>query len=100
MVTTSSVKLPGSLALVTGAGSGIGRATALALAGAGARVLAVDIDEASAKSTAESCTSRGPYADAVRLRRGRGRCALRTRRHASSPSTGHPMSWSTTPAWA
>lgn len=52
---TKKVEIAGATALVTGAGSGIGRATALALARKGATVLAVDLDETSAKTTADSC---------------------------------------------
>jgi len=55
----STIELRGATALVTGAGSGIGRATAIALAGRGADVLCVDLDEATAKTTAESCRDRG-----------------------------------------
>lgn len=46
---------PGMTALITGAGRGIGQATALALARRGAVVLAIDLDEASAKATADHC---------------------------------------------
>ena len=45
--------LDGKSILITGAGSGIGRATALAAAEAGAAVVATDLDEASARETAE-----------------------------------------------
>ena len=45
--------------VVTGAGSGIGRATAIRFARRGANVVAVDIDEASAQSTAEECVAEG-----------------------------------------
>lgn len=55
----AKVRIPGSTALITGAGSGIGRATALAMAQRGAKVLAVDLNEASAKATAESCQEIG-----------------------------------------
>lgn len=62
----SRIELRGATALVTGAGSGIGRATALALARRGAQVLCVDLDEATAKTTAESCRDRGVEAVAYR----------------------------------
>ncbi len=51
----SKIKLRGGTALVTGAGSGIGRATAIALAREGANVLCVDLDERTAKTTADTC---------------------------------------------
>jgi len=60
------VKLKGAVALVTGAGSGIGRAASLALADAGASILAVDLDEGTAKATAELCADRGATAAAYR----------------------------------
>jgi 2-hydroxycyclohexanecarboxyl-CoA dehydrogenase len=53
------IRLPGSLALVTGAGSGIGRATSVELASRGARVLCVDVDGAAAERTAEVCRGAG-----------------------------------------
>jgi 2-hydroxycyclohexanecarboxyl-CoA dehydrogenase len=55
----SKIKLRGSTALVTGAGSGIGRATAVALAREGATVLCVDLDEATAKTTVDTCRDHG-----------------------------------------
>jgi NAD(P)-dependent dehydrogenase (short-subunit alcohol dehydrogenase family) len=60
----STTTLRGSTALVTGAGSGIGRATALALAREGSTVLCVDLDEGTAKSTADACRDLGVDAGA------------------------------------
>jgi hypothetical protein len=53
-------------AIVTGAGSGFGRAVAYELASRGAQVLASDLDEASAKETADTIRSRGGTAFARR----------------------------------
>ena len=47
-------RVEGKVALVTGAGSGIGRASAHLLAREGARVCATDIDEATARATAQA----------------------------------------------
>lgn len=47
-------KLDGKIAIVTGAGQGIGRAIAEKLAGEGATVVVTDINEATAKETAET----------------------------------------------
>jgi len=57
--------LEGRVALVTGGGSGIGRATALVLGARGASVVVADVDEASARETAELI---GADARAVSLR--------------------------------
>jgi 3-oxoacyl-[acyl-carrier protein] reductase len=51
---------------VTGAGSGIGRATALMFAREGARVAVVDLEEATAKATAEEIERAGGQALAIR----------------------------------
>jgi 2-hydroxycyclohexanecarboxyl-CoA dehydrogenase len=53
------IDLDGAVALITGAGGGIGAATARAFAARGSLVLAVDIDEVSAKQTAEACQAIG-----------------------------------------
>jgi 2-hydroxycyclohexanecarboxyl-CoA dehydrogenase len=53
------IDLDGAVVLVTGAGGGIGAATARAFAERGSRLLAVDIDEISAKQTAEACRAIG-----------------------------------------
>ena len=53
------------VAVVTGAGSGIGRAIAQTMAARGARVAAVDLDEASARETAESLAKAGHRAIAI-----------------------------------
>lgn len=49
--------LSGKVAIVTGAGAGIGRAIAIRLAGAGAAVAVADINEASAKDTANTISN-------------------------------------------
>jgi len=60
----SKIQIRGGNAVVTGAGRGIGRATAVALAREGAQVLCVDLDEQSAKATAELCRDLGVAATA------------------------------------
>jgi 2-hydroxycyclohexanecarboxyl-CoA dehydrogenase len=60
----SKIQLRGGTALVTGAGSGIGRATAIALAREGSTVLCVDLDERTAKTTADTCRDHGVEAAA------------------------------------
>lgn len=59
------MKLKEKVALVTGAGSGIGRATAALFAAEGARVACVDLNEATAKQTAEQIEKAGGQALAV-----------------------------------
>ena len=56
----------GKVALVTGAGSGIGRATAGLFAERGGAVLVADINEATAKETAEAILRKGGRAEACR----------------------------------
>ena len=51
-------------AIVTGAGSGIGRATALALARAGLAVAAADLDQGTARQTADQATAEGGVVEA------------------------------------
>ena len=53
------MSLADRVAIVTGAGTGIGKATCLALARAGAHVVAVDLDAATAKSTADAVAGLG-----------------------------------------
>jgi 3-oxoacyl-[acyl-carrier protein] reductase len=60
------MKLMDRIAVVTGAGSGIGRATALMFAREGARVTVVDLEEATAKATAEEIERAGGQALAIR----------------------------------
>jgi 3-oxoacyl-[acyl-carrier protein] reductase len=60
------MKLMDRIAVVTGAGSGIGRATALMFAREGARVAVVDLEEATAKATAEEIERAGGQALAIR----------------------------------
>ena len=60
------MKLMDRIAVVTGAGSGIGRATALMFAREGARVAVVDLEEATAKATAEEIERAAGQALAIR----------------------------------
>ena len=55
------IDLNGKHALVTGGGSGIGRGICNVLARAGADVTVVDIDESSARKTAENLTGTGEF---------------------------------------
>jgi len=60
------MRLPGKVALITGAGSGIGWATALLFAREGARVACVDINEGAAKETAQQIEKAGGQALVIR----------------------------------
>lgn len=60
-------ELSGSTAVVTGAGRGLGRAVALHLADMGAAVAVTDIDEDTAKETADRVEEMGPPALAVAM---------------------------------
>jgi NAD(P)-dependent dehydrogenase (short-subunit alcohol dehydrogenase family) len=53
-------------AVITGAGSGIGKAFAIELAKRGGRVVCSDVDEASARATAEAIAAAGGEATALR----------------------------------
>jgi NAD(P)-dependent dehydrogenase (short-subunit alcohol dehydrogenase family) len=61
------MELNGKTAVVTGGGSGIGRGIVLALADAGANAVVADIDEESARRTAQAALERGVRAVAARV---------------------------------
>ena len=61
------MKLINRVAIITGAGSGIGAETAALFAAEGARVVCADVNEATAKRTAESIEKSGGQALAVRV---------------------------------
>jgi NAD(P)-dependent dehydrogenase (short-subunit alcohol dehydrogenase family) len=58
-------RLPGKVALITGAGSGIGRESSLLWASEGATIVAVDIDHTAAQHTADAVQGAGGRAIAV-----------------------------------
>jgi len=59
------MKLPGQVAVITGAGSGIGRAASLRFAAEGARIVCSDLNEATAKETAKQVRASGGEALAI-----------------------------------
>ncbi len=61
-------KLDSKIAIVTGAGQGIGRAIATKLAAEGASVAVTDVNEATAKDTAEAIAGGSPAGRAVAIR--------------------------------
>ena len=78
--------LKDKVVIVTGAGSGIGRGAAQVFAAAGARVMAVDVNEASARETAEEIRAAGGQAqDVAQLARVRRRRAQRAGRGRTAP---------------
>jgi 2-hydroxycyclohexanecarboxyl-CoA dehydrogenase len=61
-------KLDSKIAIVTGAGQGIGRAIAIKLAAEGAAVAVTDVNEATAKDTAEAIAGGEPAGRALAIR--------------------------------
>jgi NAD(P)-dependent dehydrogenase (short-subunit alcohol dehydrogenase family) len=76
------MRLENKVALVTGAGSGLGRAGALALGRAGAKVLVSDLNEATARETADAIGAVGGTARPVAADAGRAADAERMVRAA------------------
>ncbi len=81
---------PGARAVVTGAGSGIGRAFALELAARGGDVVCADLDEESARRTAEQVEQAGGAALAVRCDVGSAEQVARMRDAALERFGGPP----------
>ena len=63
---SSSKRSHGAAAVITGAGSGIGAAFASELARRGSRIVCSDVDEGSARSTADAIVAAGGQATSVR----------------------------------
>jgi 3-oxoacyl-[acyl-carrier protein] reductase len=63
--TRKTARLDGKVVAITGAGMGMGRTHALILAGRGAHVIAVDIDGATAETTAGEIKAKGGRAQAM-----------------------------------
>jgi len=79
-------KLKDKIAVVTGGGSGIGEGTCLLLAEAGATVIVADVNEETAKQTADEIVGAGGRAEAYRINLS---SVEEIRRMAQSVAAGH-----------